>query len=153
MFYYILYTVRSKRVENTQIFGRLLPLDLLHLARTTRAFRRVLMHKSSIFVWKAARENVSGIPDCPTDLSEPQWANLAFDTHCHVRERKSAPGLLTWKSFHSFVFVPTSEMSIGFYESGSAPNARKYSTCLSLAQQRSIKTLQSLRRVFRRRLL
>jgi len=67
-----------------QIFGHLLPLDTLHLARTTKAFRRVLMHKSSISVWKAARANVWGFPECPPGMSEPAYANLAFDQHCHV---------------------------------------------------------------------
>lgn len=66
-----------------EIFGHLHPLNLLHLARTTKAFRRILMHKSSVFLWKAARANVPGLPDCPPDLSEPQWANLVFDPHCH----------------------------------------------------------------------
>src|ERR1700692_674229 len=67
-----------------QIFGHLLPLDILHLARTTKDFRRVLLHKSSISVWKSARENIAGLPECPSSMSEPAYANLAFDQHCHV---------------------------------------------------------------------
>jgi hypothetical protein len=61
-----------------------MPLDVLHLARTTKQFRRVLMHKSSLSVWMSARANVMGFPDCPPSMAEPKFANLAFDHHCHV---------------------------------------------------------------------
>ncbi|KAG1893586.1 uncharacterized protein F5891DRAFT_1176386 [Suillus fuscotomentosus] len=66
-----------------EIFGRLLPLDLLHLSRTTKALRSVLMHRSSTTVWMAARSNVKGMPACADDMSEPAHASLAFDMHCH----------------------------------------------------------------------
>ncbi|KAH7924491.1 hypothetical protein BV22DRAFT_1035091 [Leucogyrophana mollusca] len=66
-----------------EIFGHLRPIDLLHLARTTKEFRRVLLHRSAMSVWRSARENVPGLPDCPSFMSEPHFANLAFDTHCH----------------------------------------------------------------------
>jgi hypothetical protein len=67
-----------------QIFGHLLPLDVLNLSRTTKQIRRVLLHRSSVFIWKAARANVLGFPECPQFMSEPAYANLAFDQHCHV---------------------------------------------------------------------
>jgi hypothetical protein len=73
-----------RRPNVFQIFGHLNPLDLLRLARTTKQFRRVLMHRSSISVWKTARENVLNMPDCPVYWTEPYYANLAFDPHCHV---------------------------------------------------------------------
>ncbi|KAL4070439.1 hypothetical protein J3A83DRAFT_4243270 [Scleroderma citrinum] len=66
-----------------EIFGHLNPLDVLRLARTTKQFRSMLMHKSSRFIWIAARKNISDLPDCPPYMSEPQFANLVFDTHCH----------------------------------------------------------------------
>ncbi|KAF9218732.1 hypothetical protein BS17DRAFT_761974 [Gyrodon lividus] len=65
------------------IFSFLQPMDLLNLARTTKAFRQLLMRRSSVSVWKTARGGVEGLPDCPPDLSEPQYANLAFYSHCH----------------------------------------------------------------------
>ncbi|KIJ18019.1 hypothetical protein PAXINDRAFT_9105 [Paxillus involutus ATCC 200175] len=58
-------------------------MDLLNLARTSKAFRRLLMHKSSAFAWKTARLQIEGLPECPPDLSEPQYANLVFWPHCH----------------------------------------------------------------------
>ncbi|KZP21179.1 hypothetical protein FIBSPDRAFT_520307 [Athelia psychrophila] len=33
--------------------------------------------------WKVALAGVNGLPDCPSDLTEPQWAHLLFDTYCH----------------------------------------------------------------------
>ncbi|KAI9569475.1 hypothetical protein HD554DRAFT_2020544 [Boletus coccyginus] len=66
-----------------EIFGHLMPLDLLRLARTTKQFRQLLMHRSSVSIWIAARKNVPDLPDCPPYMSEPQFANLVFDTHCH----------------------------------------------------------------------
>ncbi|EIW87229.1 hypothetical protein CONPUDRAFT_79375 [Coniophora puteana RWD-64-598 SS2] len=67
-----------------EIFGHLRPLDLLHLSRTTKEFRRVLLHRSSISIWKSARENVPDLPECPASFSEPAYANFVFDTHCYV---------------------------------------------------------------------
>ncbi|KAF9234856.1 hypothetical protein BU15DRAFT_65344 [Melanogaster broomeanus] len=58
-------------------------MDLLNLARTTKAFRQLLMRKSSAFVWKTALSRVEGLPACPPDLNEPQYAYLAFYPHCH----------------------------------------------------------------------
>ena len=43
------------------------------------------MDKSSGFVWKTARRQAKGLPDCPLDLTEPEYANLVFYARCHVR--------------------------------------------------------------------
>ncbi|KAF8896418.1 hypothetical protein BD779DRAFT_584279 [Infundibulicybe gibba] len=66
-----------------EIFGHLTPADLLMLSRTTTALRALLMSRSSISVWRASIASVPGLPACPLDLTEPQYANLAFDDHCH----------------------------------------------------------------------
>lgn len=60
--------------------------DLLHLARTTKIFRAFLMNRSAKQIWRAARVNVPGLPDCPKHLSEPGYAHLAFDTFCFVSD-------------------------------------------------------------------
>lgn len=69
-----------------QILRLLEPRDLLNLARTSKPFRELLMSRSSASMWKAARENVEGLPDCPAHLSEPAYANLCFFPYCHVRD-------------------------------------------------------------------
>ncbi|KAJ6609339.1 hypothetical protein B0H10DRAFT_479554 [Mycena sp. CBHHK59/15] len=66
-----------------EIFGHLPPLDILHLARTTKDLRRVLLHKSAISIWKASLRQALGFPECPPDMSEPAWVNLAYSPHCH----------------------------------------------------------------------
>lgn len=73
-----------------KIFGKLNPIDLLYLARTTKALRNILMRTSAKFIWKQALANISGLPDCPTDLNEPQYTNLVFGKNCYVRDIDSA---------------------------------------------------------------
>ncbi|KAG1731967.1 uncharacterized protein EDB91DRAFT_701462 [Suillus paluster] len=68
-----------------EIFGLLEPADLLHLSRTNKAFRTVLLCSNAISVWKAARANRGGVPDCMPGMSEVKWANLLFGgSRCHV---------------------------------------------------------------------
>ncbi|KAI9570860.1 hypothetical protein HD554DRAFT_2312480 [Boletus coccyginus] len=60
------------------------PLDLLSLARTCKSLRELLMDKASAFVWKTARRGqVQGLPDCPADMTEPEYANLVFYSRCN----------------------------------------------------------------------
>ncbi|KAI0029158.1 hypothetical protein K488DRAFT_12223, partial [Vararia minispora EC-137] len=60
-----------------EIFMRLGPADLLHLARTNKAFRNVLMSRQSAFVWKAVLDAVGDkYPPRPPEMSEPVWVNL-----------------------------------------------------------------------------
>ncbi|KDR84321.1 hypothetical protein GALMADRAFT_87235 [Galerina marginata CBS 339.88] len=75
-----------------KIFAHLEPLDLLYLARTTKNLRKSLMTRWSAPLWKTARSNVPGpqpssnkpcMPDCPPDLSEPQYADLLFEDDCN----------------------------------------------------------------------
>ncbi|KAG2150222.1 uncharacterized protein EDB93DRAFT_1249795 [Suillus bovinus] len=69
------------------ILSFLLPMDLLNLSRTSKDFRNLLLQRSSASAWKTARLQVDGLPDCPQDMSEPQYANLAFYPHCHNCDR------------------------------------------------------------------
>ncbi|KDQ12603.1 hypothetical protein BOTBODRAFT_34331 [Botryobasidium botryosum FD-172 SS1] len=66
-----------------EILSNLLPIDLLHLSWTNKAFRGILLRRSSIVIWEAARAQVPDLPECPADLNEVQYANLVFGTHCH----------------------------------------------------------------------
>ncbi|PIL27813.1 hypothetical protein GSI_10967 [Ganoderma sinense ZZ0214-1] len=60
----------------------LLPVDVLNLSRSCKSIHNFLHQASSKFVWKAARANVQGLPDCPKWLSEPQFASLCFEDFC-----------------------------------------------------------------------
>ena len=62
-------------------------MDILHLSRTTKAFRQALLNKNATGLWKSVWTNleVEDIPERPEDLSLPAWTSVLFDTHCHVR--------------------------------------------------------------------
>lgn len=79
-----------------EIFGKLNPIDLLYLARTTKALRNILMRTSARFIWKQALANIKGLPDCPTDLNEPQYTNLVFGKNCYFCQRTSVPVTTVW---------------------------------------------------------
>ncbi|KAJ3514172.1 hypothetical protein NLJ89_g2520 [Agrocybe chaxingu] len=66
-----------------EIFSQLNPLDILNLSRTTKELRKMLLNRSSIFIWRRSRENIEGLPECPKDLSEPQYADLVFGRNCN----------------------------------------------------------------------
>jgi hypothetical protein len=42
------------------------------------------MNRSSISIWKHARSQFDDLPDCPDDLSEPQYAEFLFGKACTV---------------------------------------------------------------------
>ncbi|KAI0077451.1 hypothetical protein K474DRAFT_1661710 [Panus rudis PR-1116 ss-1] len=74
-----------------EVFKHLQPLDLLNLARTSKAFRRLLLSKSAAIHWKAARKKIPGLPECPNDMSEPAYASLLFDTRCQSCLKANIP--------------------------------------------------------------
>ncbi|SJL02255.1 uncharacterized protein ARMOST_05581 [Armillaria ostoyae] len=65
-----------------EIFEVLHPLDLLHLARSTKHLRSVLMSRSLSTIWKNARLS-SDFPEPMPGLSEPAWVSLLFEPNCH----------------------------------------------------------------------
>ncbi|THH03242.1 hypothetical protein EW145_g6411 [Phellinidium pouzarii] len=67
--------------------------DLLRLSRSSKALRELLMSKSSRIIWRTAEKSI-GLPECPKDLSSPQYASFVFDTFC-----------TTWhSSFHDYYY-------------------------------------------------
>ena len=71
-----------------QVFSHLTPKDIIHLSRTSQIFRDTLMTRNATVVWKAARKRF-GAPECPMNMSEPQWAVLLFGNNCQVRKSSS----------------------------------------------------------------
>ncbi|KAG2119938.1 uncharacterized protein F5147DRAFT_666063 [Suillus discolor] len=61
-----------------EICSFLEPVDLSHLFHAHKAFRKVLSSNHAVSVWKAARVNRGGVPDCMPDMSEVEWADLLF---------------------------------------------------------------------------
>ena len=77
-----------------QIVGWLMPLDLLHLARASKTLRGTFMSKSNRHLWRAARRNVPGLPECPEYLPEPRYAAFLFDQYCFVSSHSLSPVVL-----------------------------------------------------------
>ncbi|KAG8792366.1 hypothetical protein FRC12_006292 [Ceratobasidium sp. 428] len=65
-----------------EIAIHLMPVDLLSLARSNKFFRNIFMSRSSHHLWRAAFSHLPGLPPCPSDLSEPQYASLLFSKTC-----------------------------------------------------------------------
>ncbi|KIM35799.1 hypothetical protein M413DRAFT_326358 [Hebeloma cylindrosporum] len=66
-----------------EVFSHLTPKDIIHVSRTNRFLRDILMTRNSISVWRAARERIGG-PECPSNMNEPQWAALLFGNVCQT---------------------------------------------------------------------
>ncbi|KAL5512696.1 hypothetical protein ACEPAG_2962 [Sanghuangporus baumii] len=66
-----------------EIANYLTPVDLLQLSRTSRSLREFILSKSSRAIWVTCFA-ATGIPACPPDMSEPQYANLYFEKECHA---------------------------------------------------------------------
>ena len=67
-----------------QVTSKLEPLDILQLSRVSKHFRSLFMASTSRHIWVAARRNIPGLPDCPPDLNEAQYAYLLFEKVCFV---------------------------------------------------------------------
>ncbi|KAJ3852827.1 hypothetical protein EV368DRAFT_82141 [Lentinula lateritia] len=80
-----------------EIFCYLDPGDLLRLARTSKDLRGMLMSKASEAICqRAARANVEGLPPCPDDLNEPQYARLLYDAYCYICNHKGRCENVLW---------------------------------------------------------
>ncbi|KAH9481744.1 hypothetical protein JR316_0006271, partial [Psilocybe cubensis] len=67
-----------------EIFGYLHPMDVLNLSRTTKSLRSVLLARHARGVWRSALGSVRALPSCPPDMTEPEYASLAFDDWCQL---------------------------------------------------------------------
>ncbi|KIM85612.1 hypothetical protein PILCRDRAFT_339430 [Piloderma croceum F 1598] len=72
-----------------EITGHLEPLDILRLSRVSKQFRVTFASKHSRHIWLTARRNIH-MPECPSDLTELQFASLMFEQYCQVRHLKSS---------------------------------------------------------------
>ncbi|CAE6477600.1 unnamed protein product [Rhizoctonia solani] len=66
----------------TEITCYLSPIDIISLSRSTKLFRALLLQRSAAHIWRTDLQNVPGLPPCPNDLCEPQYAALLFTKHC-----------------------------------------------------------------------
>ncbi|PPQ95754.1 hypothetical protein CVT26_015880 [Gymnopilus dilepis] len=65
-----------------EVFSHLHPMDVLSLSRTTKSLRSILLARHARGVWRSSLATVRALPPCPPDLTEAQYASLAFDNWC-----------------------------------------------------------------------
>ncbi|TFK56367.1 hypothetical protein OE88DRAFT_1649621 [Heliocybe sulcata] len=65
-----------------EILRRMHPADLMHLSRTTKAFRSLIMSASSKWLWECSFSQDPTLPPCPAEFSLPFWTSFLFDRHC-----------------------------------------------------------------------
>ncbi|KAG8731034.1 hypothetical protein FRC11_005295 [Ceratobasidium sp. 423] len=58
------------------------PFDLVLLSRVNKFFRELFMSRQAASIWTSARQSVPGLPPCPPELCEPQYAALLFTKMC-----------------------------------------------------------------------
>lgn len=64
------------------------PLNLLHLVRTNKFIRSILIKKSACQMWKTSFALLNDAPGCPTQLAEPKFALLLFEHFCKSKVTK-----------------------------------------------------------------
>lgn len=78
--------LRPSSTHSLQICETLEPLDVLHLSWTSIYIHNTLMDKNATSaLWKKSRSLIVGLPECPNDLNEAQYAHLMFGKDCYVR--------------------------------------------------------------------
>ncbi|KAG9077510.1 hypothetical protein FRC06_008874, partial [Ceratobasidium sp. 370] len=68
----------------TEIAKYLYPLDLILLSRANKFFRQLLLSRTATQTWRHVLTNVDGLPPCPEELCEPQYAALMFTKYCSM---------------------------------------------------------------------
>ncbi|KAG8969351.1 hypothetical protein FRC05_001090 [Tulasnella sp. 425] len=68
----------------TEVCSYLDPFDLRRLALTSKRLWDILMTKEARHIWKIALDSVPDLPECPTDLNEPQYVCLLYSSECYT---------------------------------------------------------------------
>lgn len=48
----------------------------------------MLMTKNAHWIWRSAFHNERGLPECPEDMTEPQYASFIFDPVCSIKVKQ-----------------------------------------------------------------
>ncbi|KIO33063.1 hypothetical protein M407DRAFT_17938 [Tulasnella calospora MUT 4182] len=68
----------------------LTPYDLRRLSHTCTRLRDLLMSKKARYIWQAVLLSSNGLPECPSDLNEPQYVRLLYSSECFTPSVKEA---------------------------------------------------------------
>ncbi|KAG9040895.1 hypothetical protein FS837_012964 [Tulasnella sp. UAMH 9824] len=86
----------------TEICSYLDPHDLRRLAVTSKRLWDILMTKEVRQIWRAALASVPDLPECPTDLNEPQYVCLLYSSEWYTIGCTSRGTKVDW--FHRVRF-------------------------------------------------
>ncbi|KAG9040896.1 hypothetical protein FS837_012965 [Tulasnella sp. UAMH 9824] len=101
-----------------EICSYLDPHDLRRLALTGKRLWDILMTKEVRHIWKTALTSVPNLPECPSDLNEPQYVCLMYSAECYTIGCTSRGTKADW--FHRVRFCSTcyeSKMAGGWTQS------------------------------------
>ncbi|KAG8724425.1 hypothetical protein FRC09_018713, partial [Ceratobasidium sp. 395] len=65
-----------------EIVTHLTPPDLLSLAQLNKFFRKMFMSRSSQSIWQTTFSNIPKLPECPSNMCEPQYVSLIWSKTC-----------------------------------------------------------------------
>ncbi|KAF9555877.1 hypothetical protein CPC08DRAFT_765605 [Agrocybe pediades] len=108
---------------NLVVFEHLHPIDLYHLSLVSRYYRRLLLDKRTLDVWRTSYTRHPDLPACPPGTSYPQWTFLLFGpricTECGSQGPLADFSLRVRYceecASHKFVFLQTILDSFGRY--------------------------------------
>ncbi|KIO33106.1 hypothetical protein M407DRAFT_17972 [Tulasnella calospora MUT 4182] len=86
----------------TEVCSYLGPYDLRRLALTSKRLWDILMTKEARHIWKTSLASVLDLPECPTDLNEPQYVCLLYSSECYTIGCTSRGSKADW--FHRVRF-------------------------------------------------
>lgn len=89
----------------TEICSYLDPHDLRRLALASKRLWDILMTKEALHIWKTALASVPDLPECPSDLNEPQYVCLMYSSECYTIGCTSRGTKADW--FHRVRFCAT----------------------------------------------
>ncbi|KAG8932684.1 hypothetical protein FRC00_014320 [Tulasnella sp. 408] len=69
-----------------EVCSYLAPYDLRRLALTSKRLWDILMTKEARHIWKTAIASIPNLPECPTDLNEPQYITSYFDSSSAIKK-------------------------------------------------------------------
>ncbi|KAF9040061.1 hypothetical protein BJ165DRAFT_1407195 [Panaeolus papilionaceus] len=81
-----------------EIFGHLLPTDLLSLGRVSQEFKELVMSPGFKSIWVQSRSHIPDAPDCPGDITEPMFAELTFGKGCMICKSNRVQLHTVWRA-------------------------------------------------------
>ncbi|KAB5590865.1 Protein SFI1 [Ceratobasidium theobromae] len=63
--------------------------ELIQLSRVNKSLHELFLSRQTVRIWRSAQQAVPGLPPCPEELCEPQYAALLFTKWCSICGKKA----------------------------------------------------------------